>query len=367
MIRPRLALTFLFAFSLGVIAAVYLVRHEQDVARHFLLGEAETATAARKPADSSAQDSAQDSATDDDSGDSGYEDDALAWPDEAGTPEQVMYAQGKRMDEAISKLTPRTPGRVNLYVVAFAGDGSENVFRNEVEYVEKQFAERFDAGGHTLVLVNNPATLTQRPLASLSNLETAIDAVAARMKTDEDVLLLFVTSHGSAEHELAVDLEPLPLDGIAPEDLADLLAGTSIRNKVIVLSACYAGGFIEALKGPSTMVITAARADRASFGCGSQSEITDFGRAFFVNGLNHNDNFDDAFGEARKLIDDWETSAGEEHSDPQISKTPQIEEQLRLWRAGLRLGPPVPFQPAVPTRARPASGDTLTARIAATH
>jgi hypothetical protein len=95
-----------------------------------------------------------------------------------------MYAQAKRMDEAISKLTPRVPGKVNLYLVAFAGDGSENVFRNEVEYVEKQFAERFDAGGHTLVLINNPATLTQRPLASLSNLETAIDAVAAKMKTD---------------------------------------------------------------------------------------------------------------------------------------------------------------------------------------
>jgi hypothetical protein len=360
MIRHRLLLTFLFAFSLGVIAAVYLVRHEQDVARESVAGEAATAAAGGK----SAADSADDSDSNDDSGDN-EDDSASAWPDEAGTPEQVMYAQAKRMDEAISKLTPRVPGKVNLYLVAFAGDGSENVFRNEVEYVEKQFAERFDAGGHTLALINNPATLTQRPLASLSNLETAIDAVAAKMKTDEDVLLLFITSHGSPDHELAVNLDPLPLDLIAPEDLADLLAGSNIRNKVIVLSACYSGGFIDALKGPSTMVITASRADRPSFGCGSMSDITDFGRAFFVNGLNHSDTFDGAFNEARKLVNGWESKAGEEHSDPQISKTPQIEAQLRLWREGLRLGPPVPFQPAVPTRARPANGDTLTARIAA--
>ena len=360
MIRHKLLLTFLFAFSLGVIAAVYLVRHQQDVARDSVLGESATAATARDPG----ADSAPDSAGNDDSGD---DDDgsAPAWPDEAGTPEQVMYAQAKRMDEAISKLTPRTPGKVNLYLVAFAGDGSENVFRNEVEYVEKQFAERFDADGHTLVLINNPATLAQRPLASLSNLETAIDAVATKMKTDEDVLLLFITSHGSPEHELAVDLDPLPLDRIAPEDLADLLAGSNIRNKVIVLSACYSGGFIDALKGPSTMIITASRADRPSFGCGSKSDITDFGRAFFVNGLNHSDTFDGAFDEARKLVNDWETKAGEEHSDPQISKTPQIEAQLKLWRDGLRLGPPVPFQPAVPTRARPANGDTLTARVSA--
>ncbi len=360
MIRHRLLLTFVFAFSLGMIAAVYLVRHEQDVARESVAGE----TATTAPGGNSAADSTPDSAGNDDSGDN--DDDSVpAWPDEAGTPEQVMYAQGKRMDEAISKLTPRTPGKVNLYLVAFAGDGSENVFRNEVEYVEKQFAERFDAGGHMLVLVNNPATLTQRPLASLSNLETAIDAVAAKMKTDEDVLLLFITSHGSPEHELAVDLDPLPLDLIAPEDLADLLAGSTIRNKIIVLSACYSGGFIEALKGPSTMVITASRADRPSFGCGTKSDITDFGRAFFVNGLNHSDNFDGAFNEARNLIDDWETKAGEEHSDPQISKTPQIETQLKLWRDGLRLGPPVPFQPAVPTRARPANSETLTAGVSA--
>jgi hypothetical protein len=365
MIRHRLLLTFLFAFSLGVIAAVYLVRHQPDVARDPVLGE----TAAARPAGSAGADSKADPADSDSPGDKddAEEENAPAWPDEAGTPEQVMYAQAKRMDEAIAKLTPRTPGRVNLYLVAFAGDGNENVFRNEVEYVERQFSERFDAGGHTLVLVNNPATLTQRPLASLSNLETAIDAVSEKMKVDEDVLLLFITSHGSAEHELAVDLDPLPLDAIAPDDLADLLAGSNIRNKVIVLSACYSGGFIEALKGPSTMIITAARADRPSFGCGTKSDITDFGRAFFVNGLNHNDNFDPAFGEARKLIDEWETSAGGEHSDPQISRTPQIEAQLKLWRAGLRLGPPVPFQPAVPTKARPAKSETWTAGVLASE
>jgi hypothetical protein len=360
--KRHLLLTFVFAFSLGVIAAVYLVRHQQNAARDLVLGESTAATMTGK----SGADSRPDAAGNDDSGESDNDDgdgSVPAWPDEAGTPEQVMYAQARRMDEAIAKLVPRTPGKVNLYLVAFAGDGAENVFRNEVEYVEKQFAERFDAGGHTVALINNPATLTQRPLASLSNLETAIDAVAAKMKTDEDVLLLFITSHGSAEHELAVDLDPLPLDRIAPEDLADLLAGSNIRNKVIVLSACYSGGFIDALKGASTMVITAARADRPSFGCGRKSDITDFGRAFFVNGLNHNDNFDAAFGEAGKLIHEWETKAGEEHSDPQISKTPQIEAQLKLWRDGLRLGPPVPFQPAVPTRARPANTETLTADV----
>jgi peptidase C13-like protein len=360
MTRQRLPLTFLLAFSLGAIAAVFLLRHEPDAARDILSGNGPAVAAGPHTADRPG------SGGNDDSGNAD-EDAPAAWPDDAGTPEQVMYAQPQRMDEAIAALTPRTPGKVNLYLIAFAGDGNENVFRNEAEFVEKQFAERFDTHGHTLLLINNPATLTQRPLASLSNLETAVDAIAAKMKSDEDVLLLFLTSHGSPEHELAVDLDPLPLDPIAPEDLADLLAGSNIRNKVIVVSACYSGGFIDALKGPSTMIITAARADRPSFGCGTTSDITDFGRALFVNGLNENDNFDAAFSDARKLISDWETKAGDEHSDPQISTTPQIEAQLKLWRAGLHLGPPVPFQPAVRARARPPAGEPLTAGVLAAH
>src|SRR5262249_25683733 len=179
------------------------------------------------------------------------------------------------------------------------------------------FTERYGAIGHTLVLVNNASTLTTYPIASLSNLQSAVDAVAEKMDPEQDVLLLFLTSHGSRDHELSVSLDPLPLDQINPDDVADLFTDTKIRNKVVVISACYSGGFIDALRGPSTMVITAARADRTSFGCGTQSAITDFGRAFFVKGLNDNDNFPAAFAEAKRLIDQWETRDHEEHSEPQ--------------------------------------------------
>jgi len=163
------------------------------------------------------------------------------------------------------------------------------------------------------------------------------------MDPDQDILLLFLTSHGSREHELYVGLDPLPLDQIAPTDLADVFTDMHIRYKVIVISACYAGGFIDALKNDTTMVITAARADRASFGCGTKSDITDFGRAFFVEGLNHSDSFPAAFTEAARLIDARETRDGEEHSYPQIITTPQIETRLKLWRNGIHLGPPLPL------------------------
>ena len=281
-----------------------------------------------------------------------------AWPDDADSPEQVLYAQTARMQEAIEKLTPRIPDRVNMYVIAFAGVGEENVFRNEAEFVVRQFEQRFDAVGHTLLLVNNPQTLEKLPLANLTNLETAVDAVAQHMDVDTDILLLFMTSHGSPDHILSVSMDPLPFDQIGAEDLSDALQESHIRNKVLIISACYAGGFIKPLAGDTTMIITAAREDRSSFGCGTDSDITDFGRAFFVEGLNHTDSFTGAFDVAKSLVDAWEVRDHEKHSYPQMSSTPQIESALAKWRHGIHLGAPVPFAPPVRTKR---STDDLTA------
>jgi Peptidase C13 family len=324
--RRLLVLTFAFTFAFGAVSAIVFTRAH--------LASPEPVPAPQQTPAPSDDKSAAKESTD-------------TWPDDAGSPEQVMYAQPELMQNAVEQLLPRTRGKTNLYLIGFAGDGDENVFRNEVEFVERQFVERFDDAGHTLLLINNPATVSQRPLASLTNLGTAIDAVAERMDLDQDILLLFLTSHGSREHELYVGLDPLPLDQIAPKDLSDLFADAHIRYKVIVISACYSGGFIDALKDDTTMVITAARADRASFGCGTESEITDFSRAFFVEGLNHSDSFPAAFAVASSLIDAWETRDDEEHSYPQIATTAQIEARLKAWRGGIRLGPPLPFKPAV--------------------
>jgi len=327
--RPLLIVTFALAFAFGALGAVFYVHQAAPIAQ--------TAPAKPTPA-----------APTPDKADPDEEEASTKWPADAGSPEQVMYAQAQLMQTAVGQLTPRRPGHPNLYVIGFAGDGEENVFRNEVEFVEHQFTQRFDSAGHVIVMINNPATLTSTPLATLSNLQTAIDAVAERMDQEQDILFLFLTTHGSREHELYVSLEPLPLDQIGPDDLADLFADTHIRHRVVVISACYSGGFVDALKNDTTMIVTAARTDRASFGCGTDSDITDFGRAFFVDGLNHNDNFKAAYDEAAQLVDSWETRDDEEHSYPQFVSTPKIEAQLKAWRAGIRLGPPLPFKTSAP-------------------
>jgi hypothetical protein len=269
------------------------------------------------------------------------------WPEQAPTPEQVIYAQPKRLDRALAQLGPRVPGKPNLYLLAFAGDGSEDVFRNEAEYAARLFTRRFGPTAHALVLENHPDTLATEPLASWSNLEGALDGLAKRMDPQQDILLLYLTSHGSEDHNLLVDMDPLPLDQISATDLGAILKARPFKWKVVVVNACYSGGFVPPLQGDGTLVITAARSDRSSFGCGNDSAATYFGRAWLVDALNRTSDFIAAFRQASGEVAQWEKQDRLLPSEPQIDVGTGIAKQLSKWQAGIRPGPPVPFTPAV--------------------
>jgi len=261
--------------------------------------------------------------------------------------EDLLYAQPARVDAAVNALSPPRPDRIDLYAIAFGGDGGESVFRNEVEHFERLMAQRFGEPGRTLALVNHPGTREDRPLATLSNLRRAVAGIAARMDREEDILLLFLTSHGSAEHELYVALDDLPLDQIEPADLGALLDAAGIRWRVLIVSACYSGGFIEPLANPQTLILTAARADRPSFGCGVASDVTWFGQALLAEALNETVDLVDAFAVARKQIRARERDADERPSHPQIAVGDGIRDHLQRWQRQLQPGPAVPYVPAV--------------------
>jgi hypothetical protein len=247
--------------------------------------------------------------------------------------------------KALAKLSPRVPDKTNLYLLAFAGDGGEDVFRNEAEYAAQLFTRRFGPTAHALVLENNPTTLQTHPLASWSNLEDALDQLATVMKPEQDILVLYMTSHGDEDHNLLVDMDPLPLDQIGAPDLAGILKKRSFKWKVVVVNACYSGGFVPDLRGPGTLVLTAARTDRSSFGCGSDSDITYFGKAWLVDALNKTDNFVDAFQFAKRDIATWEKQDKLTPSEPQIDIGAGIAQQLAAWRKEVTPGPAVPFAP----------------------
>lgn len=308
---------------------------------------ADDATAASVDGTDDAQPTNADPNEDDDSGES----EVGAAP--SFDPEQVMYDQPALLDAALAQLTPRTPGKINLYAVIFAGDGSQDVFRNEAEYAQALFEQRFDAKGHVVVLENNPATVATRPLASWTNLQRSLQAIAQKMDPAQDIVLLYLTTHGGSDHVLLVDLDPLPLNQIAPEDVADAFKTTpAMRWKVVIVNACYSGGFIDALRDDSTLVVTSARSDRTSFGCGTDSDLTWFGKALLVDALNQTTSLPAAFAIAREEVakreaEDAKTDPELLHSEPQIATSASIEARLARWSAGLPQQPAVQFTPAI--------------------
>jgi hypothetical protein len=243
--------------------------------------------------------------------------------------ESSFYAQQDALGRELSKLAAERPGIADLYLLAAGFYAGEDVFMKEVRMVADVFSERFDGAGRTVLLVNNPKTLHEYPIASLTSLREALSQVGGTMNTQEDVLVLYVSSHGSDKHELVVDFRPLRLSPITPEALKSALQESGIRWRVVIVSACYSGGFVDALKDERTMVITASSSERQSFGCGASSDATYLAQALFGEALKKTYSFEAAFGEARKLIEQWEREKNYEPSQPQIYVGSEIRKKLQ--------------------------------------
>ena len=245
--------------------------------------------------------------------------------------ETALYRQRPLLDAALAGIEPSQRGRINLYLLAVAGDGSQEVFRREVEFVRSQFDRDFGTRGRSLVLVNSRSTAGSAPMATVTTIGEGIKTIAARMDRDNDILFLFLTSHGAKDHEFRLNQNAMTLRGLPPKELARMLEESGIRWKVVLVSACYSGGFVEPLRNDGTLVMTAARQDRMSFGCADENEFTDFGRAYFKEALPGARSFQDAFARAQKLVEEWEKQAKLEHSLPQVAAPRPITEQLERW------------------------------------
>jgi Peptidase C13 family len=83
--------------------------------------------------------------------------------------------------------------------------------------------------------------------------------------------LIYFTSHGSTDGIV------LGEGTYSPSSLSTMLDNTcSTRPTVVIISACFSGVFVPALQAPNRMILTAARPDRTSFGCGSSNYYTFF-------------------------------------------------------------------------------------------
>jgi hypothetical protein len=104
-----------------------------------------------------------------------------------------------------------------------------------------------------------------------SDPQTIYNALADLTAKTTGGCLIYFSSHG-APGGVLVDRQLLP-----PGVLGQMLDTTcGKRPTVVIISACFSGVFVPALQSPNRMILTAARPDRSSFGCGEADKYPYF-------------------------------------------------------------------------------------------
>ncbi|HET9217114.1 MAG TPA: C13 family peptidase, partial [Terriglobia bacterium] len=104
--------------------------------------------------------------------------------------------------------------------------------------------------------------------STADNLEAALRGLSVRKG---DACLVHLTSHGTRQGFFlrnAAIISPARLN-------AALESGCGDEPTVVLISACYSGVFVDhVMQRPNRIILTAASADRTSFGCSSENQYT---------------------------------------------------------------------------------------------
>ncbi|MXO90451.1 C13 family peptidase [Pontixanthobacter aquaemixtae] len=259
-----------------------------------------------------------------------------------GVDAKEMLRQRRLLDGALDSLTPQRAGEVDVYVLSVALD-SDAVFSRETREAANVLSRRYNAAGRTVTLAgpNGREATNRLPRGSITAMTIAIARIAELMDTDEDVLVLYTTTHG-APQGLAYHYGNTGYGILSPKRLHNILQSVGIDRRILIISACYSGVFVPELSGPDTAVVTASTFNRTSFGCEADNDWTFFGDALINRALRKPHSLEAAAKEAKQMITGWETALGVQNSLPQTSIGPAVSEWLPQLEANIPKGATAP-------------------------
>lgn len=164
----------------------------------------------------------------------------------------------------LSDTRSEAAGSGSWQVVLAAGDDAQPVFDNAT----RELSRRLAAAGV-------PASAIHRLSASTGEIEAGAEPassdnlwrrIAYLPAQPGDRCLIFLTSHGERGVGLWLARSNRAL---RPDELASALSrGCASVPTIVIISACYSGGFASGkMAKPNRVILTAARGDRPSFGC----------------------------------------------------------------------------------------------------
>ena len=155
--------------------------------------------------------------------------------------------------------------------VLVAGDIAEPVFDNAVAAFDQWLAAR----GVTQRDIHRLSARPFDPTTEAASAGQLLRRIAALSPRPGDRCLIFVTSHGERGRGVHLAYSG---ESLTPAALAQALsAGCGTVPTVVIVSSCYSGSFaIAPMLAPNRVILTAARADRPSFGCQADRTFTVF-------------------------------------------------------------------------------------------
>lgn len=236
-------------------------------------------------------------------------------------PAHYALDQHRRIESALAGVKPQRKGVVDAYVLV-AGLDSDPLFGREVLAARDALSRRYDAAGHTIAIsAGEEAAKAGLANGTPDHLALALGRIAEVMDKQEDVLVLYTTSHGSPFSGIAYQDKYYGqgYGAIGPDRLARLVNDFNVKNRIVIISACYSGIFVPALASDNSVIITAAAKDQTSFGCAPGNDWTYFGDAIVNHAMRKPQGIETAYAEAKAMVAMWEIMTGATPSFPQLS------------------------------------------------
>ncbi|NQX95848.1 MAG: peptidase C13, partial [Erythrobacter sp.] len=151
---------------------------------------------------------------------------------------------------------------------------------------------------------------------SIDALIVSLARISELMNDEEDVLVMYTTSHG-LDLGLAYHYGDNGYGVLSPARFKSVLEELGIKRRILFLSACFSGVFVDPLASADTAIFTAAASNRSSFGCEAENDWTFYGDALINNALRNPQSLAQAGEQAVNLVAKWEVERGLIASLPQ--------------------------------------------------
>ena len=264
---------------------------------------------------------------------------------------RLMMQDSRLLAKALDAVKSGKKGKVEAFVLV-AGLDADPVFDREARETVRVLTRRYGADGRVVLLSTGGLRTKSNPTpqGSIANLGIALAGIAEKMNRNEDVLILYSTSHGTPGKGIVFKDGDTATGFAAPALLKYWLDDLGLDRRLLMISACYSGQFVPVLQSEQTVIVTAASASRPSFGCAPGNDWTFFGDALINNALRKNQSMEAAAAEAFGLIRSWEDAYSVRYSDPQVFIGGKA---AKGWLA--KLESTIPAEPTKPV-GKPAAG-----------